>query len=142
MGPSRQCSMDGFADGSLLQRIGFVLHNTLMRRNTLEGASRNIRDHYDVGNDFYSLWLDPSMTYSSALFGGARRDLEGAQRSKYERILSRLGGGSILEIGCGCGGFAERATAEARRVTGLTISPAQHAYPARRSSGREADIPL
>ncbi len=62
-------SFDGFANGSLLHRIGFVIHDALVRRNTIKGSARNIQDHYDVGNEFYSLWLDPSMTYSSALFG-------------------------------------------------------------------------
>ncbi len=82
-----------------------------MRRNTLSGSKRNIQDHYDVGNDFYSLWLDRSMTYSAALFGGAQASLEEAQRNKYERILSKFPkhASSVLEIGCGWGGFAERA---------------------------------
>jgi cyclopropane-fatty-acyl-phospholipid synthase len=137
-------SFDGFANGSLIQRIGFVLNNTLLRRNSVKGASRNIQDHYDVGNDFYSLWLDPSMTYSSALYGDATDDLQQAQRSKYERILSRLSGGrsSILEIGCGWGGFAERATDAGHAVTGVTISPAQHGFATNRLSGRDADIRL
>jgi len=108
-------NMDGFdrfANGSVLQRIGFLIHNALIRRNTLSGASRNIKDHYDVGNNFYALWLDPSMTYSSALYRDPNANLQQAQQTKYERILSKLPGGksSILEIGCGWGGFAERAT--------------------------------
>jgi cyclopropane-fatty-acyl-phospholipid synthase len=137
-------SFDGFTDGTIIQRIGFVLANTLLRRNSIQGASRNIQDHYDVGNDFYSLWLDPSMTYSSALYGGRTDDLQQAQRSKYERILSRLPGtkSSILEIGCGWGGFAERATDAEHAVTGLTISPAQHGFATQRLSGRDADIRL
>ena len=136
-------SFDGFADGNIIQRIGFVLANTVLRRNSIQGASRNIQDHYDVGNDFYSLWLDPSMTYSSALYADTN-DLQQAQRSKYERILSRLSGekSSILEIGCGWGGFAERATDAAHAVTGLTISPAQHGFATQRLRGRDADIRL
>src|ERR1700748_3273923 len=119
---------DNFSDGNIINRIGFVIHNALVRRNSVSGAARNIKDHYDVGNDFYSLWLDPSMTYSSALFGGADKSLEDAQRSKYDRILSKIAEAksSILEIGCGWGGFAERATADNHHVTGLTISPSQH----------------
>jgi cyclopropane-fatty-acyl-phospholipid synthase len=134
----------GFADGSLLQRIGFVIHDAVFRRNTVKGSARNIQDHYDVGNDFYSLWLDPSMTYSSALFGAENKSLEAAQRSKYDRILSKLPGGksSILEIGCGWGGFAERATAEDHDVTGVTISPAQHRYASNRLAGRSAEVRL
>jgi cyclopropane-fatty-acyl-phospholipid synthase len=86
-------NMDAFAEfasGSFLQRMAFVMYDTLTRRNSIEGASRNIKDHYDVGNDFYKLWLDPSMTYSSALFAGEEKTLQQAQRSKYERILCRL----------------------------------------------------
>ncbi len=135
---------DGFADGNLFQRLAFVLHDSLLRRNSVKGSSRNIQDHYDVGNDFYALWLDPSMTYSSALFGGGANDLETAQRSKYDRILSKLPGGksSILEIGCGWGGFADRATARDHTVTGLTISPSQHRYASQRLQGRDAEVRL
>ncbi|MBS0472983.1 MAG: class I SAM-dependent methyltransferase [Proteobacteria bacterium] len=135
---------DDFADGNLFQRIAFVLQDTILRRNSVRGSSRNIQAHYDVGNDFYSLWLDPSMTYSSALFGEATNDLQAAQRCKYERILERLSqkNSSILEIGCGWGGFAERATEAAHRVTGLTISPSQHRYAAERLKARDADIRL
>ena len=61
-----------FSDGNLLNRLGFVIHNALVRRNSIAGSARNIRAHYDVGNEFYALWLDRSMTYSSALFAGAR----------------------------------------------------------------------
>ncbi|HEY0107475.1 MAG TPA: cyclopropane-fatty-acyl-phospholipid synthase family protein [Rhizomicrobium sp.] len=140
-------NMDRFeslANGGLLQRIGFVLHNTLLRRNSLKGSARNIQAHYDVGNDFYALWLDPSMTYSSALYDAPARSLAQAQQHKYDRILSRLSGShtSILEIGCGWGGFAERATAQAHRVTGLTISPAQHRFASDRLAGRAAELRL
>ncbi len=140
-------NMDGFdrfANGSALQRIGFLIHNALIRRNTLSGASRNIKDHYDVGNNFYALWLDPSMTYSSALYRDPNANLQQAQQTKYERILSKLPGrkSSILEIGCGWGGFAERATQDAHRVTGLTISPSQHRYATERLSGRDVDVRL
>jgi cyclopropane-fatty-acyl-phospholipid synthase len=135
---------DGFADGNLLQRLGFVVANSLLRRNSLKGSARNIEAHYDVGNDFYSLWLDRSMTYSAALYGGAESNLERAQRSKYDRILERLTGRgiSILEVGCGWGGFAERATDAGNVVTGLTISPAQHVYAIERLRNRDAEIRL
>jgi cyclopropane-fatty-acyl-phospholipid synthase len=100
-------------------------------------------DHYDVGNEFYSLWLDRSMTYSSALFGGSKLELEQAQRQKYDRILSRFSAprANVLEIGCGWGGFAERAAEDSHRVTGITISPAQHRYASDRLKGA-ADIRL
>lgn len=112
-----------------------------LRANTLTGSSRNIRAHYDVGNEFYQLWLDPGMTYSSALFNGTD-DLETAQMHKNDRILSRLSPGErILEIGCGWGGFAERAADRGRHVTGLTLSPAQKGYADARLDGR-AEIRL
>lgn len=100
--------------------------------NTREGAKKNIHAHYDLGNEFYGLWLDPSMTYSSALYEGEQgKPLEAAQTAKYERILDRLGarqGDSILEIGCGWGGFAEVAARRGMRVTGVTISKEQLDY--------------
>ncbi len=70
------------------------------------------------------------MTYSSALYQGGAASLEDAQRNKYRRILGKFGrdGASVLEVGCGWGGFAEEASKASHRVTGLTISPAQHAY--------------
>jgi len=131
-----------FSDGNIFNRLGFVIHNALVRRNSIAGSARNIKDHYDVGNDFYSLWLDKSMTYSSALYKGAC-DLFGAQQNKYERILSKFDKpkASVLEIGCGWGGFAERAAADNHDVTGLTISPAQHKFATERLKGG-ADIRL
>jgi cyclopropane-fatty-acyl-phospholipid synthase len=133
---------DDFSDGNLINRIGFVIHNAFVRRNSIKGSSRNIKDHYDVGNDFYSLWLDPSMTYSSALYNGTD-ELYRAQQNKYERILSKFREkkASVLEIGCGWGGFAERAAADDHHVTGLTISPAQHKFATNRLKGA-ADIKL
>ncbi|MBW7861917.1 MAG: class I SAM-dependent methyltransferase [Rhodocyclaceae bacterium] len=101
----------------------------LLRANTRLGARRNIEAHYDLGNAFYALWLDPTMTYSAAVFGAEDEDLETAQRRKYRRILDRLGaapGQTILEVGCGWGGFAEVAATEyGCHVLGLTLSPAQ-----------------
>ncbi|MBC7781192.1 MAG: class I SAM-dependent methyltransferase [Proteobacteria bacterium] len=104
----------------------------LSRANTRSGSRRNIVAHYDLGNEFYQLWLDPTMSYSSAYFGGDfSRSLAQAQQAKYERILDRLGAGPgdrILEIGCGWGGFAEAAARRGCRLTGITISPAQLEY--------------
>jgi cyclopropane-fatty-acyl-phospholipid synthase len=106
------------------------------RDNSRSGARRNIHAHYDLGNEFYRLWLDPSMTYSSALYAGERgKPLEAAQSAKYERILDQIGarqGDSILEIGCGWGGFAETAARRGMRVTGVTISKEQLEYARRR----------
>jgi cyclopropane-fatty-acyl-phospholipid synthase len=114
--------------GGLLHRVRHLLN-----ANTRAGSRRNIAAHYDLGNDFYSLWLDPSMTYSSACFNGDRAlSLEAAQRTKYERILDRLRpqpGDHILEIGCGWGGFMEVAVRDyGCRVTALTLSREQHQY--------------
>ena len=103
-----------------------------LHRNSRAGSKRNIMAHYDLGNDFYKLWLDPSMSYSSALYRAVDDgDLESAQRAKYRRILRRLkadAGQSVLEIGCGWGGFAEMAVQGGLQVTGLTLSPAQLAW--------------
>ncbi len=101
-------------------------------RNSRAGSKRNIMAHYDLGNDFYRLWLDPGMSYSSALFDGTPdQPLQTAQDAKYRRILRRLAaepGQRVLEIGCGWGGFAEMATRDGLAVTGLTLSPAQLAW--------------
>ena len=131
-----------FSDGNFLNRIGFVVHNALITRNSAAGSARNVRAHYDVGNDFYSVWLDRSMTYSSALYAG-EDSLEDAQQRKYSRILSKFSKpqASVLDVGCGWGGFAERAAGEGHAVTGLTISPAQHAFATKRLHGT-ADIRL
>ncbi|MGM0585991.1 MAG: class I SAM-dependent methyltransferase [Pseudomonadota bacterium] len=103
-----------------------------MNRNTRRGSRRNIAAHYDLGNGFYSRWLDDSMTYSSALFRGSQESLESGQANKYAAICDALDapeGGHVLEIGCGWGGFAEYAAKErGLRVTALTISQAQADY--------------
>lgn len=123
-------------------RLKFRLVDTVLRGNSRRGSRKNIRSHYDVGNEFYALWLDDGMTYSSALFDRADDDLYRAQSNKYARVLSRLGSGeSTLEIGCGWGGFAELAAEDGRDVTGVTISRNQHSYAECRLDGR-ADIQL
>ncbi|BAL27528.1 cyclopropane-fatty-acyl-phospholipid synthase family protein [Azoarcus sp. KH32C] len=112
-----------------------------LNRNSRAGSRRNIMAHYDLGNDFYRLWLDPTMSYSSALYGNKDEvSLEAAQRAKYDRILDRVGaesGEHVLEIGCGWGGFAERALGRGLRVTGLTLSPAQLAWAQQRAPAAE-----
>ena len=128
---------DSFANPSALNRFKFVVIDRILRANSVRGAARNIKSHYDVGNEFYQLWLDPSMTYSSALFSDGESDLETAQARKYDRVLSRLNGGeTVLEIGCGWGGFADRAAESGREVTGITISPSQKGYAEARLDGR------
>jgi cyclopropane-fatty-acyl-phospholipid synthase len=121
-----EAALHGSWWGVLLDRL---LH--LFRRNTKRQARKNIEAHYDLGNDFYKLWLDPSMTYSSALFAGADigGSLQAAQEAKYQRVLAQLGDAkNILEVGCGWGGFAEVATGVARQITGLTLSTEQLAF--------------
>jgi cyclopropane-fatty-acyl-phospholipid synthase len=112
-----------------------------LNANTRRGSRRNIEAHYDLGNDFFRLWLDRGMTYSAALFAGDRNSsLEQAQQAKYERILERVGarpGERILEIGCGWGGFAEHAAASRGcRVHGVTLSPSQLAWARERIARR------
>jgi len=114
------------------------LINTVQRirhwfnENTRTGSKRNISAHYDLGNAFYEKWLDPSMTYSSALYGTGANDLESAQAAKYRALAKDTGIGKkdhVLEIGCGWGGFAEFAAREIGcHVTGLTISREQHDF--------------
>ena len=100
--------------------------------NTKRQALKNISYHYDLGNDFYSLWLDDTMTYSSALFNTSQESLEKAQIAKYASMVDQMGvkpGDHVLEIGCGWGGFAEYAAKErGLKVTGLTISKEQFDY--------------
>lgn len=101
------------------------------RRNDRRGARRNIAAHYDLGNDFYAAWLDPSLTYSSALFGTAERTLEQAQAAKRDAILARTGaqpGDALLEIGCGWGSFAETAARAGVKVQAITLSAEQKRF--------------
>lgn len=116
----------------------------LLRLNTLAGSRKNIQAHYDLGNDFYKLWLDPSMTYSSAIYKTQDETLEGAQHNKYDRILDQMNvdSGSILEIGCGWGGFAERAMERGDfDIKGLTLSEEQKSYAEQRLQSK-AEIAL
>lgn len=135
-------ALDRYIYGSFLGRIASRLAY-LFTRNTMKGSKKNIHAHYDLGNEFYKLWLDPTMTYSSALYDAGATDLISAQHRKYDRIIDRLGpSGSVLEIGCGWGGFAERAVQQGDyAVKGLTISKEQHDYATHRLKG-EAHIAL
>ena len=104
-----------------------------LQRNSKKQARKNISYHYDLGNDFYKLWLDDTMTYSSALFeDGFQQSLEAAQTAKYASMVDQMGvsaGDHVLEIGCGWGGFAEYAAKErGLKVTCLTISKEQFNY--------------
>ncbi len=120
-------------------RVPLRLRKTLAhraRRNTVPGSRRNIEAHYDLGNDFYRLFLDETMTYSSAVFDTPDQSLVDAQRNKYRVMAERAGlrgGEHVLEIGSGWGGFAMYAAGELGcRVTSITVSPAQHELATRR----------
>lgn len=131
---SNRDHMEHLVYGSWWGRIGFRLRH-LLNRNTRAGSAKNIHAHYDLGNEFYRLWLDPSMSYSSAWFeelsGAAlqQADLEQAQRAKMRRALRETGlqpGQRLLEIGCGWGALAETAATEfGAQVTGVTLSREQ-----------------
>nr|WP_245200279.1 cyclopropane-fatty-acyl-phospholipid synthase family protein [Herbaspirillum sp. LeCh32-8] len=133
--------LENMMSGNRLSAWWYRLRH-LLRPNTRQGSRRNIQAHYDLGNDFYRLWLDESMTYSSAIFTGPEQSLASAQGVKYQRILDRLqlcAGDRVLEIGCGWGGFAEYAAARGVAVHGVTISPAQLAVGQERLHRRHLD---
>ena len=114
----------------IMKTVHWLSHR--MHRNSRAGSRKNIHAHYDIGNSFYSAWLDRTMTYSSARFSRAGLTLEAAQREKYAalaRTMDLRAGQSVLEIGCGWGGFAEFAAREVgANVTGITISREQYDY--------------
>ncbi len=115
----------------LADRLGHLL-----RSNSRDNSRRNIEEHYDLGNEFYKLWLDPTMTYSSAKFTSAAQTLEEAQLAKYQALAEKLDlrpGDHVLEIGCGWGGFSCYAAERfGCRVTGVTISRSQFEEATRR----------
>ena len=112
-----------------------------LRKNTRRGSQKNIFEHYDLGNDFYSSWLDESMTYSSAYFLPESNKLHDAQVNKYQRICEHVDieeAGSVLEIGCGWGGFAEHVAKSSKaKVTAISISNAQLEYARQRIKQEE-----
>lgn len=127
-------SSSDLAGVNLLKVVNWFRH--LRRENSVETSRRNISEHYDLGNEFYGLWLDPSMTYSSARFESPGQSLEDAQRGKYDALCRKLKlkpTDHVLEIGCGWGGFAvHAATNYGCKITGVTISEAQAAYARKR----------
>jgi cyclopropane-fatty-acyl-phospholipid synthase len=131
------------ANPGFFRKAAADLQYHLSRRNTLEGSKKNIAEHYDLGNDFYGEWLDPSMTYSSALFQSGNQSLEDAQRTKYRRVADMAGitqGSSVLEIGCGWGGFAETIAREYRaHLRGITLSAEQLRFARERMSRQGLD---
>ena len=128
-------SIAAILGGNPLARfVNFIAH--ALNRNSTKGSRKNILAHYDLGNSFYSLWLDEGLNYSSGLYLSGDEDLARAQSHKHRALAQAMDlqrGMSVCEIGCGWGGFAEFAAREYdARVTAVTISPAQHAYAQRR----------
>ena len=130
--------------GGLLHRMRHLLN-----RNTRQGSRKNIHAHYDLGNAFYKLWLDPTMNYSSAWFAGAPEGtLDAAQQAKMRRALAEAGvtpGSRVLEIGCGWGAVAEVAARDFdAQLTGVTLSTEQLAWAQQRlqTAGLSADLRL
>lgn len=142
-------AMQSLARGGPVTRFFHWIYHRL-RPNTRAGAKRNISAHYDLGNDFYALWLDPSMTYSSARFTRPGLSLEAAQREKYAALARSIDlqpGHHVLEIGCGWGGFAEYAARDVgAKVTCLTLSKEQRDFAVERMErlqlGDKVDIKL
>ena len=115
-----------------------------LRDNSKAGSRKNIHAHYDLGNAFYTLWLDPTMSYSSAWFSeGDKQNLADAQRAKIARILDSLHtkpGDHVLEIGCGWGGVMEESLRNYRSITGLTLSTEQKAFAEKRLAAVQTQI--
>ena len=119
----------GLAGSPLARLFNRLAHG--WNANSRRGSRRNIMRHYDLGNEFFALWLDPSMLYSSALWLDEAMSLEEAQQAKLDRITQLLGltgGEDVLEIGCGWGALAQRLAEAGAHVVGLTLSPAQLAF--------------
>ncbi len=121
---------DGFPGQTLVR--AYEKMRFWLQSNSKRQARKNISYHYDLGNEFYGLWLDDTMTYSSAKYISGQEDLEKAQTQKYASMVDEMGvkaGDHVLEIGCGWGGFAEYAAKErGLKVTGLTISEEQFKF--------------
>ena len=123
-----QKELEPLFHSNILYSALFGIKN-LFKKNSVKGSKRNIEYHYDLGNDFYSLWLDETMSYSSGIF--CKEDcLKKSQSNKYQRILNQINqsGSQILEIGCGWGGFISEAHNKGYDVKGLTLSSQQKLY--------------
>lgn len=143
-GIQNEASLKKLIFGNRTQQI-LAKVSYLLQANTKSGSKKNIHAHYDVGNDFYELWLDPTMTYSSALFANDSANLEQAQINKYDQILAQIKtqSANILEIGCGWGGFAERcAQTTKHKLTGITVSNEQYNYAVQRLEKYPIDLEL
>jgi len=143
VGLKNQTAMQDMVAGNKLYSMLSSLFY-LFRLNTVKGSKKNIHAHYDLGNAFYQLWLDPSMTYSSALFKTEHDSLTQAQHHKYDRMLDcmQTESGRLLEVGCGWGGLAERAVQRGDYdIKGITLSHEQHAF-AQSRLGKNVNIAL
>jgi cyclopropane-fatty-acyl-phospholipid synthase len=141
LGLRNQTAVNAMVTGNKIYRMLSSLFY-LFKMNTVKGSKKNIHAHYDLGNAFYQLWLDPSMTYSSALYQSEQETLTQAQFNKYDRMLDCIqsSSGRLLEVGCGWGGFAERANNLGDfEIKGITLSEEQHAY-AQQRLGEKANI--
>jgi cyclopropane-fatty-acyl-phospholipid synthase len=130
LGLNNQMAMQDMVAGNKLYNMLSALFY-FFRLNTIKGSKKNIHAHYDLGNAFYQLWLDPSMTYSSALFKSEQDSLTQAQHHKYDRMLDcmQTQSGRLLEVGCGWGGLAERAINRGDyEIKGITLSEEQHRF--------------
>lgn len=144
---SNEDHIDSLVHGNIWSKIYFLVRN-MINNNSKKGSKKNIKAHYDVGNDFYQLWLDKSMTYSSGIFAENNNlSIEDAQIAKYQRIIKKItasnNGNDILEIGCGWGGFVENASKNNLNVTAVTISQEQYNFTKKRVKNlKGADIQL
>jgi cyclopropane-fatty-acyl-phospholipid synthase len=130
-------SFDRVNSGSGFWKL-FTKFSHFRNENSLSGSKKNIHAHYDLGNDFYKSWLDETMTYSSGFFEGNSDNLKEAQNKKYKLILDTLNlpkNSSILEIGCGWGGFLEYASSVGYKIKGITISQEQFKFASNRIKG-------
>jgi cyclopropane-fatty-acyl-phospholipid synthase len=125
---ANQQQLEPLFHSNILYSAFFLIKN-LFKKNSLKGSKKNIEYHYDLGNDFYSLWLDKTMSYSSGIFKDQCSLIE-SQKNKYHHILDKINpnGKNILEIGCGWGGFIAEASKRGYYVKGLTLSNEQKSY--------------
>lgn len=134
-GMANDAALAPLTQGSSFSRAARKLYHRL-RRNSVSRSRRNIRAHYDLGNDFYASWLDRDLNYSSGIYRTGNETLDEAQAAKLAKIGAMLGlhgGERVLEIGCGWGALAIRLAQENNcRVTGLTLSEEQRTF----ASGR------
>ena len=124
-------ALEQFFHAKKFKMLWLYLKN-IFKKNTLTKSKKNISYHYDLGNEFYQLWLDQTMTYSSALDLENSKNLAQAQEKKYQNIIDKLANQTILEIGCGWGGFMEQALKKDFKVTGLTLSQKQKEFAEKR----------